>query len=74
MQNIYCFSFVEDEPSAQVLKKLVEAKNAKTKTSTIHFRNGFPKVLGGHGQIKTRAKSLMQMADSGIHTLVLTDS
>jgi hypothetical protein len=73
MSEIYCFSFVEDEPSAEVLKKLVEFQNAQAESSRIHFREGFPKVLGGYGQIKKRAQALLQMARSEIYTLVLTD-
>ncbi len=73
MSDIYCFSFVEDEPSADVLRKLVEVRNARSDDSLILFREGFPKVVGGYGQIKRRAASLLQMARSEIYTLALTD-
>jgi len=73
MADIYCFSFVEDEPSAEVLRKLVAAQNASSECSRILFREGCPTVVGGYGQIKKRAASLLQMARSEIYTLVLTD-
>ena len=73
MADIYCFSFVEDEPSGEVLRKLVEAQNAASKSSRILFREGFPSVVGGYGQIKKRAKNLLEMARSELRTLVLTD-
>lgn len=73
MSEIYCYSFVEDEPSAEVLKKLVELQNAAPGRYVIRFQEGFPKVLGGYGQIRIRAQSLLQMAETGIPALVLTD-
>ena len=73
MADIYCFSFVEDEPSAAVLRKLVESRNASSECSRILLREGFPKVVGGYGQIKKRVESLLQMARSEICTLVLAD-
>lgn len=73
MADIYCFSFVEDAPSGEVLRKLVKERNASTECPRIHFRQGFPKVVGGYGQIKKRARNLLKMARSEIYTLVLTD-
>lgn len=73
MSDIYCFSFAEDEPSAEVLRKLVETQNARTEYPRILFREGFPRVVGGYGQIKKRAASFLKMAESEIYALVLTD-
>lgn len=73
MTDIYCFSFVEDEPSAEVLRKLVEAHNASAGYRRILFREGYPRVVRGYGQIKKRAPNLLKMARSEIYTLVLTD-
>jgi hypothetical protein len=75
MADVYCFSFVEDEPSAEVLRKLVEAQNASAGPPHIFFRDGYPRVVRGYGQIKKRAPNLLQMAKSATpdHTLVLTD-
>lgn len=73
MADIYCFSFVEDEPSAQVLRKLVEAQNASAGHPRILFREGYPSVVRGYGQIKKRAPNFLEMARSEIYTLVLAD-
>ena len=73
MREIPCYSFVEDEPSAEVLKKLVALQNERQRDFCISFRAGFPKVLGGFGQIKKRTPSFLEMARQNLHTLVLTD-
>lgn len=73
MPEIHCFSFVEDEPSAEVLKKLVQMQNAQAESTWLRFRAGFPKVLGGYGQIKKRIPPLLEMARNDLHSLILTD-
>ncbi len=72
MANIYCLSFVEDPPSAAVAKKLVNSRNAQ-KADQLIFREGFPNITGGYGEIKNKCSALLNMARSGYHTFILTD-
>jgi len=72
MPDIYCFSFVEDEPSAAVARKLVAHRNAACQTM-LRFRDGHPSVMGGFGAIKRRAAAFQDMAKAGLYTFVLTD-
>ena len=72
MSDIYVFSYVEDQPSADVARKLVEYRN-KTAPDPIRFNEGFPAVLNGFGKIKVMAPRLLKMAKAGLHTFVITD-
>jgi len=72
MPDIYCHSFVEDEPSAAVARKLVANRNAACRT-TLRFRDGYPSVKGGYGDIKRMAPAFLNMARAGQHTFILTD-
>lgn len=72
MCDIYCYSYVEDAPSAAVAEKLVAARNAQTKEQLL-FRDGFPLVTGGCDAIKKKCQSFVKMAQAGIHTFTLTD-
>ncbi len=73
MRDIHCFSFVEDEPSSAVLRKLVTVQNARREDIRIVFRPGFPKVLGGFGQLKVRTRSLLEMGRGNLFTLTDLD-
>lgn len=72
MEDIYCFSYVEDAPSAAVAQKLVATRNAKMENALI-FRSGFPAIKGGYGAIKSNCEAFLKMTKSGIHSFILTD-
>jgi len=72
MTDVYCFSFVEDAPSAAVVRKLVTARNAQLDHRLV-FRSGFPAIMGGYGAIKSKCKAFLNMARAGSHTLIMTD-
>ncbi len=72
MTDVYCFAYVEDAPSAAVAHKLIAARNAQLDHRLV-FRNGFPAILGGYGNIKSKCEAFLNMARSGSHTFILTD-
>ena len=72
MEDVFCFSYVEDAPSAAVVHKLVATRNAKMEHALL-FRNGFPAVMGGYGAIKNKCEAFLKMAKDGIHSFILTD-
>lgn len=72
MEDVYCFSYVEDAPSAAVARKLVDARN-KIREHSIVFRNGFPSIMGGYGAIQRNCEAFLNMAKQGIHSFILTD-
>ena len=72
MTDVYCFAYVEDPPSAAVAHKLVATRNAQLNHRLV-FRNGFPAVMRGYGNIKSKCEAFLNMARAGIHTFILTD-
>jgi len=72
MPDIYCYSFVEDQPSAEVARKLVAHRNTACKT-TLHFLDGHPTVTRGFGGIKKMTSAFLNMADAGLYTFIMTD-
>jgi hypothetical protein len=72
MEDIYCFSYVEDEPSAAVARKLVATRNSRKKHSLV-FRDGFPSIMRGSGAIKSNCEAFLRMAKGGIYSFILTD-
>lgn len=72
MNDVYCFAYVEDAPSAAVMIKLVETRNAQLEHKLI-FRNGFPSIMRGYGAIKKKCQAFLNMAFAGSHTFILTD-
>lgn len=72
MEDVFCFSYVEDAPSAAVAHKLVATRNANM-DHTLFFRNGFPAILGGYGGIKNKCEAFLNMAKGGTHVFILTD-
>ena len=72
MEDVYCFSYFEDAPSAAVAQKIVAARNAKMKNSLV-FHNGFPSIMGGYGAIKRNCEAFLKMAKRGVHSFILTD-
>ena len=72
MDDIYCYSFVEDEPTAAVAKRLVELRNMQHRYK-VFFVDGFPRVTGGFGDLKKKCPDLLKMASAGLHAFVITD-
>ena len=67
MGDIYCYSFVEDRPSAEVVKKLAAHRNACCENALL-FLDGFPNIKRGKSDIRRMAPALVQMARGGIWT------
>ncbi|MBN1943796.1 MAG: hypothetical protein JW849_10935 [Phycisphaerae bacterium] len=72
MDAIYCYSYVEDAPSAEVLRRLVETRNTIA-TRKLHFFDGFPSKTGGCSALKSRCPSFVNMAKGGLYTVSLAD-
>lgn len=72
MTDVYCYAYVEDAPSAAVAHKLVATRNAQLNHRLV-FRNGFPAVMRGYGNIKSKCEAFLSMARAGIDTFILTD-
>jgi hypothetical protein len=72
MTDIFCYSYVEDAPSAAVAKRLVASRNS-TAESQLLFCEGFPSVMSGYGEIKKKSPAFLNMAKAGIRTFTLTD-
>ena len=73
MQKVsYLYSYVEDAPSLEVAKRLLEFANANF-AKNLKFVDGFPSNTHGAVRIRQRVQSLVQMARSGQASLVLTD-
>ena len=72
MGDIYCYAYVEDRPSLEVAVKLVDHRNARHRRK-IHFRDGFPSITHGFGNIKRNCNHYLRMAQSGIYTFCMTD-
>jgi hypothetical protein len=72
MDDVYCYAFVEDIPSASVARKLVQTRNAQSEKRLV-IQNGYPNVMGGYSAIRKRCNAFLNMAKSGIHTFVITD-
>ena len=64
MNDIYCFAYVEDAPSAAVAQKLVKTRNIQMGHSLL-FHNGFPAVMRGYGAIKSKCDAFLKMAMAG---------
>lgn len=72
MPDIHCYSYVEDQPSAEAVKKIVKVRNDKC-DNTIFFRRGFPAIMKGSGNIRKNAPSFLKMAQNGLYTFTITD-
>ena len=72
MTRIHCFSFVEDEPSKEALRKLVAQRNESCRHQ-IFFQDGHPQVTGGFARIREKIPAFLNMAKAGLVTLALTD-
>ncbi len=70
--DIYCYSYVEDTPSAEVARKLVATRNAAAAYSLL-FVDGFPAVTGGQGALKKKCPKFLNMAKGGLYTFSLAD-
>ena len=72
MDDIYCYSYVEDAPSAEVARKLVAERNASVAHKLLFF-NGFPAMTGGCGALEKKCPAFLNMAKGGLYTVSLTD-
>ena len=72
MEDIYCYSYVEDQPSAAIARKLVDKRNSRMEYSLV-FREGFPAIMRGSGAIKNNCEAFLKMAKGGIYSFILTD-
>lgn len=72
MADIYCYSYVEDAPSAAVARKLVTQRNSG-RLQKLHFYEGFPAITGGYGELRKKCPSLLNMAKAGLYTFSVTD-
>ena len=72
MEDIYCYSYVEDAPSAAVAKKLVAQRNSVL-AHKLHFREGFPALTGGYSALEKKCPSFLLMANGGLYTFSITD-
>ncbi len=73
MKDIYFYSYVEDAPSAEVVRRLVEVGNRINTNSHIILEEGFPVIKSGYVAIKEMCNVFVNMARAGIHTMVLVD-
>ena len=72
MGDIYCYSWVEDAPSAAVIRKLVETRNASARDKLL-FLEGFPAVTRGCSALRSKCPSFLDMAKGGLYTVALAD-
>jgi len=72
MGDIYCYSYVEDAPSAVVTRKLVASRNVSAADKLVFFE-GFPAVTGGCTALERKCSSFVNMAKGGLYTVSLAD-
>ena len=72
MRDIYCYSYVEDAPSAAVATRIVAERNA-AKEHKLLFIEGFPALTHGFGALKAKCSSFLNMARGGTYTFSITD-
>ena len=72
MKVRYCYSFVEDEPTAEVAKKIVAFRNKRC-DGKLYFNDGFPFVVKGYGNLKKKAANFFKMAERNNDILIITD-
>jgi len=72
MADLHCYSYVEDEPSRDVLIKMVQDRNARNHNE-VCFLAGFPKVTRGNQRIQAMCQNFLEMSKFGVYTITLTD-
>ena len=72
MDDVYLFSFVEDEPTQHVVRRIVDYLAGKV-SRKVTLMTGYPFVVGGYGQLKVKAKKWAEAAAHGSWMLVVTD-
>ncbi|MCF6287015.1 MAG: DUF4276 family protein [Candidatus Hydrogenedentes bacterium] len=74
MDDIYCYAFVEDAPSKEVVVKLLEHRNESSSSSRrLCFVQGFPSVMHGSGNLRKKCPSILEMAKGGTPVICLVD-
>ncbi len=66
------YAYVEDPPSEAVARRLVAHVN-QTSTVRFTFKDGFPSIEHGFGNIRKKVPALIKMAKKGQSSLVITD-
>lgn len=72
MDEAYCYSFVEDAPSREILARLVEHRNLSC-FRQIRFVRGFPNIMRGSGNLKKNIPGIVKMANPKTPVLCLVD-
>jgi len=72
MEDIYCYSYVEDAPSAEVARTLVAERNAICAHKLVFFA-GFPALTGGWSALREKCPCFLNMAKGGLYTVSITD-
>ena len=72
MDDVYLLSFVEDEPTQHVVRRIVDYLAGKVPRKVV-LMDGYPFVVGGYGQLKVKAKKWAEAAEHGSWMLVVTD-
>ncbi len=72
MNDIYCYSYVEDAPSAAVTTRIVGERN-RGKRHKLLFHQGFPALTRGSGDLRKKCPAFLNMARSGIFTVAIAD-
>ncbi len=72
MEDVYCYSFVEDAPSAAIVRRMAEYRN-RTSDHRLLFFEGFPEVMRGNGNLAKKCPSFLNMAKSGLYVVCVTD-
>ncbi|MDR2704849.1 MAG: hypothetical protein LBC02_03635 [Planctomycetaceae bacterium] len=69
---IQFYAYVEDAPSQAVLQKIINSFNNQEMT-VFCFREGFPKIMNGFGEIKKRLPACIEMGKNSLYSISLTD-
>ena len=72
MEEIYCYSYVEDLPSKEVAKKLVTERNSGL-SNKLRFLPGFPAITSGYGLLQKKCTAFTEMAKGGLRVFSITD-
>jgi hypothetical protein len=75
MPERYCYSWVEDAPTKDIAIKIFEYLRADGAVPSLSFKEGFPQITGGFGEIKRKALNYLSMArnNQNILVFVITD-
>ena len=72
MNPVYLMSFVEDEPTRHIVRRIFDYVKANVDRQ-VEMLEGYPQVLGGCSKLKARAMKWAEAASHGTWLLVVTD-